>query len=223
MHNTVTYGGINNDYAMTFQMNNDADRGWLWLDSDDTLAQGAMALTTTGLFTVAGATRIGFGKGDTTAPSSSTAMLNVNGAIKSSGSVTAGDASSALGFYVGSTQVITGTRNLVSIGTISSGPITSSGNITAYSDKRLKSDIQTLDGSKVYNMRGVAFKKNGEAGSGVIAQELEQVAPELVEDGEYKSVAYGNLVGYLIEAVKGQKAIIDDLTKRIEDLENGDN
>ena len=111
MHNTVTYGGINNDYAMTFQMNNDVDRGWLWLDSDDTLAQGAMALTTTGLFTVAGATRIGFGKSDTTAPNSSTAMLNVNGTISSgtvtsSGNVQAGTSTGYL--YAKSLRLVNG-------------------------------------------------------------------------------------------------------------------
>tara|TARA_R100000951_G_scaffold88751_1_gene76846 strand:+ start:6137 stop:15487 length:9351 start_codon:yes stop_codon:yes gene_type:complete len=101
------------------------------------------------------------------------------------------------------------------------GNLTMTANVTAYSDEKLKSDIQTLDGSKVYEMRGVSFTKDDQAGSGVIAQELEKVAPELVHDGEYKSVAYGNLVGYLIEAVKDQKEIIDNLTQRIEELENG--
>jgi hypothetical protein len=93
----------------------------------------------------------------------------------------------------------------------SSGNFTATGNVTAYSDERLKSDIKTLDGNKVYNMRGVSFIKDGKNGSGVIAQELEKIAPELVEDGEYKSVAYGNTVGYLIEAIK-------DLKKEVESL-----
>ena len=93
-----------------------------------------------------------------------------------------------------------------------SGNILATGNITAYSDERLKSDIETLDGSKVYEMRGVSYIKDGEASSGVIAQELQKVAPELVsESGEYLSVAYGNLVGYLIEAVKELKAEIEEL------------
>jgi hypothetical protein len=93
-----------------------------------------------------------------------------------------------------------------------SGNVTATGNVTAYSDERLKSDIETLDGSKVYEMRGVSFTKDGEASSGVIAQELQKVAPELVDDsGEYLSVAYGNLVGYLIEAVKELKAEVEQL------------
>ena len=91
---------------------------------------------------------------------------------------------------------------------------TSSGNITAFSDERLKENVETLDGSKVYEMRGVSYTRDEKAGSGVIAQELQKVAPELVsEEGEYLSVAYGNLVGYLIEAIK-------DLKKEVEELKN---
>ena len=60
-------------------------------------------------------------------------------------------------------------------------------------------------------MRGVSFTKDGREGSGVIAQELKEVAPELVhENGEYMSVAYGNR-RYLIEAVKELKAEVESL------------
>jgi hypothetical protein len=105
----------------------------------------------------------------------------------------------------------------------SSGNLTQTGNITAYSDERLKENIQTIPDalSKVESMRGVLFdKKSSEdefshmtKGSGVIAQELEKIAPELVlNGGEYKSVAYGNIVGYLIEAVK-------ELSEKVKELE----
>lgn len=100
------------------------------------------------------------------------------------------------------------------------GALTCSGNITAYSDERLKENIQTLDGSKVLQMRGVSFTKEGKEGSGVIAQELEKIAPELVNDGEYKSVAYGNLVGYLIELAKEQQKEIDELKQLINNIIN---
>ena len=94
------------------------------------------------------------------------------------------------------------------------GSFTASGDVTAYSDARLKEDINTLDGSKVFDMRGVSFTKDGKAGSGVIAQELQKIAPELVHDDEqYLSVAYGNLVGYLIESVKMLKAEIEELKR----------
>jgi hypothetical protein len=109
--------------------------------------------------------------------------------------------------YNGTARVTT-----TNAGATVTGALTATGNVTAYSDERLKSDIETLDGSKVYEMRGVSFTKDGEASSGVIAQELQKVAPELVHEGEeYLSVAYGNLVGYLIEAVKELKAEIDEL------------
>lgn len=101
----------------------------------------------------------------------------------------------------------------------SSGSVTFSGNVTAYSDERLKSNVETLDGSKVLEMRGVSFIKDGEAGSGVIAQELEKVAPELVSEiGDFKSVSYGNLTGYLIEAIKEQQQKIEKLEELVEKL-----
>lgn len=109
-----------------------------------------------------------------------------------------------------------------SVGPLSvTGAITATGNITAFSDKKLKDNIKTLDPSKVYDMRGVSFTLGGKESSGVIAQELKEIAPELVQDnGEYLSVAYGNITGYLIEAIKTQKEMIDSLVKRVELLES---
>ena len=102
------------------------------------------------------------------------------------------------------------------------GAFTATGNITAYSDERLKQNIQTLDGSKVLQMRGVSFTKDEEEGSGVIAQELELIAPELVHTADdemgTKSVAYGNLVGYLIENAKQQQTEIDELKALVKKL-----
>ena len=92
------------------------------------------------------------------------------------------------------------------------GSLVASSDVTAFSDKRLKDKITTLDGTKVFEMRGVSFVKDNKESSGVIAQELEQVAPELVfNDAEYKAVAYGNIVGYLIEAIKYLKKEIEEL------------
>ena len=94
------------------------------------------------------------------------------------------------------------------------GNFVASGNVTAYSDERLKSNIETIPNAleKVNALRGVTFDKDGKRGLGVIAQEVEKVLPEVVLEGEeYKSVAYGNIVGVLIEAVK-------ELTKEVEDL-----
>tara|TARA_R110000737_G_scaffold155920_1_gene184704 strand:- start:1092 stop:2789 length:1698 start_codon:yes stop_codon:yes gene_type:complete len=96
------------------------------------------------------------------------------------------------------------------------GSFTASGNITAYSDERLKSDIVTIPNAleTVCKLRGVNFIKDGEASTGVIAQEVQKVIPEVVLQGdEYLSVAYGNLVGVLIEAVKELKAEVETLKK----------
>ena len=97
-----------------------------------------------------------------------------------------------------------------------SGTFTATQDIVAFSDKKLKDNIETLDGSKVFDMRGVSFNRNDQDGrlsSGIIAQELEQIAPELVHDSEdgTKGVSYGNTVGYLIEAIKLLKAEIEEL------------
>jgi hypothetical protein len=99
------------------------------------------------------------------------------------------------------------------------GDITAGGNMTAYSDARLKENVETLDGNKVYKMRGVSYTKDGSLGAGVIAQELSEVAPELVDDSrEYLSVAYGNITGYLIEAVKDLKNTVDLQAQLIKEL-----
>ena len=91
--------------------------------------------------------------------------------------------------------------------------ITAAGDVTAFSDERLKTDIKTIDNAlnMVADMRGVYFNKDGAAGTGVNAQEIESVLPEVVKDGEYKSVAYGNIVGVLIEAIKELKKEVETL------------
>jgi len=96
------------------------------------------------------------------------------------------------------------------------GNILATGDITAFSDNRLKSNIRTIDSAleKVCAMRGVYFNKDGKESTGVVAQEIEKVLPEVVHDGEYLSVAYGNIVGILIEAIKELQAKVDKLEKR---------
>jgi hypothetical protein len=97
------------------------------------------------------------------------------------------------------------------------GALTATGDITAFSDQRLKTNITTIDNAlnKVTQLRGVTFIKDDKPGLGVIAQEIQKVFPELVHEAndEMKtlSVAYGNIVGVLIEAIKELKAEIDEL------------
>jgi len=96
------------------------------------------------------------------------------------------------------------------------GAATFNNDVTAFSDERLKDNIETITNAldKVKEMRGVTFTREGRQGTGVIAQEMQKVMPEVVHDeNEYMSVAYGNLVGVLIEAVKELKAEVDELKK----------
>ena len=65
MQSGVNFGSLNSDWAMTFQMNDDNDRGFWWGDTGHTTVQGAMALSTDGKLTVASKIRVGYGEGDT--------------------------------------------------------------------------------------------------------------------------------------------------------------
>ena len=100
-----------------------------------------------------------------------------------------------------------------------SGNWTAQGNVTAYSDEKLKDNIHLIENpiEKVKGMNGVTFNRNDIEGNprqtGVIAQEVETVLPEVVmtNDEGIKTVAYGNMIGLLIEAIKEQQREIDEL------------
>lgn len=103
-----------------------------------------------------------------------------------------------------------------------SGNWTASGNVTAYSDERLKEDVQVIDNAleKVDALRGVTYTRNDledttTRHAGVIAQEVQKVLPEVVVEDQkgILNVAYGNMVGLLIEAVKELKAEVEELKK----------
>jgi hypothetical protein len=99
---------------------------------------------------------------------------------------------------------------------------TATGNVTAFSDARVKTNIKTIDNalSKVLALRGVTYNRTDLEDKseqiGVIAQEVKEVLPQVVQetDGRY-SVAYGNIVGVLIEAIKEQQAQIEELKSRL--------
>ena len=102
------------------------------------------------------------------------------------------------------------------------GAATFNNDVTAFSDERLKTEIETINDAlnKVCQMRGVSFKRtdnDGRTSVGVIAQEIEKILPEVVREDKsedkIKSVAYGNIVGVLIEAIKELKNEIEELKK----------
>lgn len=88
------------------------------------------------------------------------------------------------------------------------------------SDIKHKENIVTITAAmdKIKKIRGVNFtwKETHSPAMGLIAQELEQVIPEVVNQTENgKSVNYGSLVGLLIEAIKEQQNEIDALKTKI--------
>ena len=118
------------------------------------------------------------------------------------------------------------------------GQIIANSNITAYgsaSDIRLKENIETIEDpiNKVKKLRGVTFdyKKDGSRSTGLIAQELEEVLPEVVyettdaydDNNKYKAVRYGNVVGLLVEAIKDQQKEIEYMKSEIKTLKENNN
>jgi len=94
-------------------------------------------------------------------------------------------------------------------------------NVTATSDQRLKIDIETISRAleKVLQLRGVNYRslQDGKTNIGVIAQEIQEIVPEVVKENidGYLSVAYGNITGLLIEAIKELKKEIDLINERL--------
>jgi len=123
--------------------------------------------------------------------------------------------------------------------TAADNEIRATGNITAYfgSDKRLKENIKPLENAidKIKSIRGVEFdwtdedieRRGGEDGYfvqkhdvGVIAQEIEEVLPEVVRDRDdgFKAVQYEKMVPLLIQAIKEQQNQIDELKDKLNGL-----
>lgn len=104
------------------------------------------------------------------------------------------------------------------------GDILSQGNVTAYSDIRLKKNVKNIENplEKLREIRGVTFewKKNGKKTAGVIAQEVEKILPQAVQNQGYKSVDYNALVGLCIEINKALLERIERLEKVVEKYGN---
>jgi hypothetical protein len=164
-----------------------------------------------------------------TIPTNTNQLTNGAGYVTSSGvtSVATGNG------LTGGTITTTGTLSLSGsyTGTWAvSGAVTATGEVTAYfSDERLKTNVEPIADalSKVEAIRGVTFDPNETAlglgidarhQMGVIAQEVEAVAPELVCDSAfagYKTVRYDKLTALLIEAVKELSAKVTTLEAQL--------
>lgn len=129
------------------------------------------------------------------------------------------------GYTTYTSNQATDTTSNVTFGTVNCSSLTSSGNVTAFSDKRLKENIEVIPNAldKVQAINGVSFdwKKTGERSAGVIAQEIQEVLPEAVKEvtpigggDSHLAVNYHALTSILIESIKELKA-------RVQQLEGG--
>ena len=109
----------------------------------------------------------------------------------------------------------------------SSSNLLVTGEVTAYSDARIKDNIEVIANplTKILSIRGVTFTRTDQEDTerrqmGVIAQEVEQYFPEVVHtnDNGIKTVNYGAMAGAFIEAFKEQQSQIDELKEMVKKL-----
>jgi hypothetical protein len=124
--------------------------------------------------------------------------------------------------------------NSIGVGTAASGSageIRATGNVTAYySDDRLKRRLGYIGGAldKVMSLRGFYYEANEIANQlgyesvrevGLSAQEVQAVLPEIVKpapiDPQYLTLDYAKLVPLLVEAIKEQQILINNLSKKV--------
>jgi hypothetical protein len=164
----------------------------------------------------------------------------VNGTIYASGTtIISGSSQVTLSSTTGGGTSANVQFNSLGIGMAASataGRIDATNDIVAYSssDIRFKENIKPIENplEKISKISGNTYDwkqenqiEHGYEGNdvGVIAQEIEEVLPQLVQTREngYKAVKYDKLVALLIEGIKEQQSKIEELTNRINKLENG--
>ena len=155
--------------------------------------------------------------------------------------VTVSGATGAVTISIGQAVATTSNVQFNSLGigmaaSATAGRIDATNDIVAYSssDIRFKENITPIQNplDKIIKIGGYTYDwkeenkiEHGYDGNdvGVIAQEIEEVLPQLVQTREsgYKAVKYDKLVALLIEGIKEQQTQIEELKNKIEKLENG--
>jgi hypothetical protein len=221
MHSAMTYGFLNN-WATTFTMNNDSDRGWIFRDTSDTQNDGAMSLTTDGRMTIKNFLDLP----NTTDASGITGsgVLEIGNTLRLDGNEIITNTDSTLflqhnnngDFRVDNTSLmVDASLNRVGIGTTipsyqlhvstNSAAKPTSALWTVASDKRLKKNVKPFtDGLNLINkIKPVWFTYNGKAGLpndtgvGTLAQEFQKIAPYMVKPWQYVDEEKGISESYL--------------------------
>lgn len=164
-----------------------------------------------------------------TIPTNNNQLTNGAGYITSSGSIT-GNAATATKLATSRTlwgQSFNGTANvsgnMTGVGSISCTSVSASGEVTAHSDKRLKSNIKPLEVRGELNP--VTYVKDGKESIGFIADEVKEVYPELVitdesTDEKYLSLNYAQLTAVLYAEIKELKNQIKELNEKVRTMAN---
>lgn len=134
-----------------------------------------------------------------------------------SGSISSVDTSSTKLSFQPSSGTLTVTN--LSVTDITASGDLEAGTITETSSRVLKTDINPISNAvdAISALEGVNYTRisSGRRESGLIAEDVEKVLPELVDSkGEYKSISYSRLTAYLIESVKTLKKEIDILREK---------
>ena len=143
----------------------------------------------------------------------------------SGGTITSTGTLTMSGFYSGTftaTQ-LSGTTIYSSTTIQAGGNITAGGNVTAFSDRKLKDNLEKIGDAlaKVRQITGYTYTRKDlddkvKRHTGVIAQDVEVVLPEAVEEHDgIKGVAYGNMMGLVFEAIKELDDKLEEIKKQL--------
>ena len=178
--------------------------------------------TTSGTITASGISTSKLKYNPSTGTVTATAFVGSGSGLTGAGSTVFIDTTTNQEFFPLFTATTSGTITASGISTSKLTYNPSTGAMTAVdfnstSDISLKENIHTVGNALeiTEQLRGVSFdwKETGRSSYGVIAQELEEVLPELVKQGEVKSVNYNGIIGVLIEAIKELKKEVEDLKR----------
>jgi cytoskeletal protein CcmA (bactofilin family) len=194
--------------------------------ASNTLSNIANASLTNSSVTVTAGTGMSGGGAVSLGGSVTLTNAGVTSAVAGTG-VTVSGATGAVTISIGQSVATTATPTFGNL-TIN-GTITATGDITAFftSDKRHKNNIQTISNAvlKVKQLNGVTWEWNDDVNevtkstpkTGLIAQEVQQVLPQVVIEREngFLALDYSKMVGLLVEAIKEQQIQIDQLKAQI--------
>ena len=133
---------------------------------------------------------------------------------------------------IGSFEIVNSAYNAVLFTFTDGGDFIASGNITAYSDRKIKDNFEPITDalSKVLQLNGMTFTRIDKEDTtkrygGLVAQDVQAVLPEAVDInetmsyGEVMSVDYNATIALLVEAIKEQQTRINKLEQQINSLE----